>query len=85
VEISIHPFAISALKQRGETQFCILSESSATRKLWQKSRWVPVLDFAGKIAAITLLFWKKGVRFDAEHLKQRSSLSVWSRLESTKP
>jgi hypothetical protein len=37
-----YPFAITALKQRGKTQFCILSESSATRKLWQKSRWVLV-------------------------------------------
>jgi hypothetical protein len=27
-------------------------------------------SLARKIAAITLLVWKKGVRFDAEHLKQ---------------
>jgi len=29
--------------------------------------------FAGKIAAITLLVWKKGVRFDAEHLKRQAA------------
>ena len=29
------------------------------------------LTLARKIAAITLLVWKKGVRFDAEHLKQQ--------------
>jgi hypothetical protein len=28
------------------------------------------LTLARKMAAITLLVWKKGVRFDAEHLKQ---------------
>jgi hypothetical protein len=28
---------------------------------------------ARKIAAITLLVWKKGVRFDAEHLKQQAA------------
>jgi len=33
VEITIHaPCAICVLKQRGKTQFCILSESSANRK-----------------------------------------------------
>jgi transposase len=31
------------------------------------------LTLARKIAAITLLVWKKGVRFDAEHLKQRAA------------
>ena len=30
------------------------------------------LTLARKIAAITLLVWKKGVRFDAEHLKQQA-------------
>jgi hypothetical protein len=29
------------------------------------------LTLARKIAAITLLVWKKGVRFDAEHLKNK--------------
>jgi len=31
------------------------------------------LTLARKIAAITLLGWKKGVRFDAEHLKQQAA------------
>ena len=31
------------------------------------------LTLARKIAAITLLVWKKGVRFDAEYLKQQSA------------
>jgi transposase len=31
------------------------------------------LTLARKIAAITLIVWKKGVRFDAEHLKQRAA------------
>jgi hypothetical protein len=31
------------------------------------------LGLARKIAAITVLVWKKGVRFDAEHLKHASS------------
>src|ERR1700723_2106599 len=31
------------------------------------------LTLAGKIAAITLLVWKKGVRFDAEQLKQQAA------------
>jgi transposase len=31
------------------------------------------LTVARKIAAITLLVWKKGVRFDAEHLKQQAA------------
>lgn len=31
------------------------------------------LSLARKIAAITLLVWKKGVRFDAEHLKQQAA------------
>jgi hypothetical protein len=31
------------------------------------------LTSARKIAAITLLVWKKGVRFDAEHLKQQAA------------
>jgi transposase len=31
------------------------------------------LTLARKIAAITLLVWKKGVRFDAEHLKQQTA------------
>ena len=31
------------------------------------------LTLARKIAAITLLIWKKGVRFDAEHLKQQAA------------
>jgi transposase len=31
------------------------------------------LTLARKIAAITLLVWKKGVRFDAEHLKQQAA------------
>jgi hypothetical protein len=30
------------------------------------------LTLARKIAAITLLVWKKGVRFDAEHPKQQA-------------
>jgi hypothetical protein len=34
------------------------------------------LTLARKIAAITLTLWKKGERFDAEHLKIASSLSV---------
>src|ERR1700723_4430358 len=34
VEISIHaPCAMYVLKQRGKTQFCVLSESSANRRL----------------------------------------------------
>jgi transposase len=31
------------------------------------------LTLARKISAITLLVWKKGVRFDAEHLKQQAA------------
>jgi len=31
------------------------------------------LTLARKIAAITLIIWKKGVRFDAEHLKQQAA------------
>jgi hypothetical protein len=31
------------------------------------------LTLARKIAAVTLLVWKIGVRFDAEHLKQQAS------------
>jgi transposase len=31
------------------------------------------LTLARKIAAITLTIWKKGVRFDAEHLKQQAA------------
>ena len=31
------------------------------------------LTLARKIAAITLMVWKKGVRFDAEHLKQQAA------------
>ena len=31
------------------------------------------LTLARKIAAITLLVWKKGVGFDAEHLKQQAA------------
>jgi hypothetical protein len=31
------------------------------------------LTLARKIAAITLAIWKKGVRFDAAHLKQQAA------------
>ena len=31
------------------------------------------LTLARKIAAITLIVWKKGVRFDAAHLKQQTA------------
>ena len=31
------------------------------------------LTLARKIAAIVLIVWKKGVRFDAEHLKQQAA------------
>jgi len=31
------------------------------------------LTLARKIAAITLLVWKKGVCFDAEHLKRQAA------------
>jgi hypothetical protein len=31
------------------------------------------LSLERKIAAIILLVWKKGVRFDAEHLKQQAA------------
>jgi hypothetical protein len=31
------------------------------------------LTLARKIASITLLVWKKGARFDAEHLKQQAA------------
>ena len=31
------------------------------------------LTLARKIAAVTLLVWKKGVRFDAEYLKQQAA------------
>jgi len=31
------------------------------------------LTLAREMAAITLLVWKKGVRFDAEHLKQQAA------------
>lgn len=31
------------------------------------------LTLARKIAAITLIVWKKGVRFDADHLKQHAA------------
>jgi transposase IS116/IS110/IS902 family protein len=31
------------------------------------------LTLARKIATITLILWKKGVRFDAEHLKQQAA------------
>jgi len=34
------------------------------------------LTLARKIAAITLILWKKGERFDPEHLKIQSSLSA---------
>jgi hypothetical protein len=37
-----------------------------------KPHWAR-LTLARKIAAITLLVWKKGVRFDAEHLKQQAA------------
>ncbi|MGB2886088.1 MAG: hypothetical protein WBC04_00180 [Candidatus Acidiferrales bacterium] len=36
------------------------------------------LTLARKIAAITLVVWKRGVSFDAEHLKPQNSLSVSS-------
>jgi transposase len=36
------------------------------------------LTLARKIAAITLLVWKKGVRFNAEHLKQQAA---WASVE----
>jgi hypothetical protein len=45
----------------------------------RKGAWVCVkphlarLTLARKIASITLLVWKKGVRFDAEHLKQQAA------------
>ena len=35
------------------------------------------LTLARKIAAITLLVWKKGVRFDAEQLKQQAAWATW--------
>ena len=31
------------------------------------------LTLARKIAAITLVVWKKGARFEAEHLKQQAA------------
>jgi hypothetical protein len=31
------------------------------------------LTLARKIAAITLIVWKKGVNFDAKHLKQQAA------------
>ncbi len=31
------------------------------------------LTLARKIAAITLILWKKGARFDAEYLKQQAA------------
>jgi len=31
------------------------------------------LTLARKIAAITLMVWKKGVRFDAKHLKPQTA------------
>jgi hypothetical protein len=31
------------------------------------------LTLARKIAAIALLVWKKGVRFDADHLKRQAA------------
>jgi hypothetical protein len=31
------------------------------------------LTLARKIAAITLIIWKKGVRFDAEYLKKQAA------------
>jgi hypothetical protein len=31
------------------------------------------LALARKIAAITLVVWKKGARFDAQHLKQQAA------------
>jgi hypothetical protein len=34
---------------------------------------MPRLTLARKMAAITLLVWKKGVRFDAEQLKQQAA------------
>ncbi len=34
------------------------------------------LTLARKIAAITLILWKKEERFDAEQLKNASSLSI---------
>jgi hypothetical protein len=37
------------------------------------------LTLARKIVAITLLVWKKGMRFDARHLKQQAAGCVWSR------
>jgi hypothetical protein len=31
------------------------------------------LTLARKIAAVTLIIWKKGARFDAEHLKSQAA------------
>jgi hypothetical protein len=38
------------------------------------------LTLARKIAAITLIVWKKGVSFDAEHLKHKQLECLWSPL-----
>ncbi len=37
------------------------------------------LTLARKIAAITLILWKKGAHFDAEHLKPQAALSISDR------
>jgi hypothetical protein len=46
---------------------------SARRNLFALKPHMARLTLARKIAAITLLVWKKGVRFDAEHLKQQAA------------
>jgi hypothetical protein len=35
--------------------------------------WMARLTVARKIAAITLIIWKKGVGFDAKHLKTQAA------------
>ena len=41
-----------------------------------------LLTLARKIATIVLIVWKRGVCFDAQHLKPQTSLSVSDRVRS---
>jgi hypothetical protein len=55
------------------TRLSYLRVAAAVRSEWQISRHLARLTLARKIAAITLLVWKKGVRFDAKQLKQQAA------------
>jgi hypothetical protein len=40
---------------------------------YERSATAKTLTLARKIAAITLIVWKKGERFDAKHLKPQTA------------